>query len=266
VTSAGDQSRQPPPWVPLLVKLTEISPAWGVWKNADRAISVSGDIDSVSLPADRELLLGEFRRWASANRMEPIFTCHHLPGSVLGVALRDRRELVELQLCEQAMFRGSTLFTARELRPLMMMDGRGFRRLRPGSEGLLLLFFNATRRGGHASTIGEKARRALGLMREDPEGMEAATAIFGPLREDARRVALAALDDSWDRRSALRVEVWALARGMQDVQLLLARAVYRARGGRYCPLLPVLRRGRRLPEGDVDAWLGRAIRTHKSSF
>jgi hypothetical protein len=266
VTSASEQSRQPPPWVPLLVKLTEISPVWGVWKNADRAISVSGDIDSVSLPSDRDLLLEEFKRWASAHSMGPIFTCHHLPGSVLGVALRDRRELVELQLCEQAIFRGSTLFTARELRPLMMIDRRGFRRLRPGSEGLLLLFFNATRRGGRASTGGEKAHRALGLMREDLEGMEAATAIFGPLREDARKVALAALDDSWDRRSALRVEVWALARGIQDVQLSLARAGYRARGGRYCPLLPVLRRGRTISEGHVDAWLRRAIRTHKSSL
>lgn len=264
MTAPGEQSRQPPPWVPLLRRLTELSPAWGVWKNADRAITVSGDIDSVSLPADRDLLLREFSRWASAHEMGPVFTCHHLPGSVLGVALRDRRELVELQLCERAVFRGSTLFTARELGPLMIMDHRGFRRLRPGSEGLLLLFHNALRRGGRASTDGAKAHRLLELMREDPDGMEAATAIFGPRRHDARRVAVAALEDSWDQGSALRVETWAVARGIQDIPLVLARAVYRTRGGRYCPLLPVLRRGRML-QTDADAWLKRAIRTHHSS-
>jgi hypothetical protein len=261
VTDLSDQTRRPPPWVPLLRRLTELSPTWAVWKNADRAISISGDIDSVSPPADRAVLLQEFLRWASANGMGPVFACHHLPGSVLGVALRDRRELVELQLCERAVFRGSTLFTARELVPLMMMDPREFRRLRPGSEGLLLLFHNALRRGGRASTHGEKAHRLLELMREDPEGMEEATAIFGAARVSARKVALAALDGSWDRRSALQVERWALARGMLDVPLFLARAVYRARGSRHCPVLPALRRGRRL-DGDVDAWLTRAIRTH----
>ena len=245
VTDLSDQTRRPPPWVPLLRRLTELSPTWAVWKNADRAISISGDIDSVSPPADRAVLLQEFFRWASVNGMGPVFACHHLPGSVLGVALRDRRELVELQLCERAVFRGSTLFTARELVPLMMMDPREFRRLRPGSEGLLLLFHNALRRGGRASTHGEKAHRLLELMRRIPEGMEAATAIFGPVREDARRVAVGALGDSWDRKSALRVEAWALARGIRDVPLLLTRAVYRARSERYCPLLPVLRRGKK---------------------
>jgi hypothetical protein len=193
--------------------------------------------------------------------MGPVFVCRHLPGSVLGVALRDRRELVELQLCERAMFRGSTLFTAKDVAPLMMMDGRGFRRLRPGAEGFLLLFHNAMGRGGRPRLDGRKAARLLRLMREDPEGMEAATEVFGSVREDARRVALAALDRAWDRRSALHVELWAIARGLRNIRSFAARGVYSLSGGRYCALLPVLRRGRRL-DGDIDAWLRRAVRTH----
>jgi hypothetical protein len=251
----------PPPWLPLLRRLSETSYGWGVWKNADRAITISGDIDSVSPPSDTRALLGEFFSWASTNNLGPVFTCRHLPGSVLGVAIRDRRELVELQLCERAMFRGSTLFTARDVASLMMMDTRGFRRLRPGAEGLLLLFHNAMGRGGRPLLHGWKVDRLLRLMKDDPDGMEAATEVFGSVREEARRVARAALDGGWDRRSALQIELWAIARGLRDVRSFAARGIYSLSGGRYCALLPVLRRGRRL-DGDVDAWLERANRTH----
>jgi hypothetical protein len=250
-----------PPWLPLLRRLTEVSPGWGVWKNADRAITVSGDIDSISPPADRSVLLREFFVWASANEMGPLFVCGHLPGSVLAIAVRDRRELVELQLCEQAIFRGATLFTARELRGLMIKDPRGFRRLRSGSEGLLLLFFNAMKRGGRPSFRDEKAQRVLGLMRGDPEGMEAASSLFGPVQGSARRLAAAALDGDWERGSAAMVEMWAVTEALKDPRLLAARAVFRIGGDRYCPLLSVLRRGRVL-HGDVDTWLLRIGRRH----
>jgi hypothetical protein len=245
----------------LLRRLTELSPVWGVWKNADRAIAGYGDIDSISPPSDRDELLHEFSQWALSDGMGPEFVCHHLPGSVLGVAVRERRELVELQLCEQAMFRGSTLFTARELSPLMVMDRRGFRRLRPGSEGFLLLFHNAMKRGGRSALHGEKVGRLMNLMRDDPEGMEAATHLFGPVQKRARRLAASALDGGWERSSAVLVEIWAMARVLKDPRLSLARATYQTRD-RQCPLLPVLRRGRRL-EGDVDAFLAGAARTHR---
>lgn len=257
----GEPSRSPPPWLPLLRQLTELSPAWGVWKNADRAIAGYGDIDSISPPTDRDALLFAFSRWASTNGFGPQFVCRHLPGSVLGVAVREQKELVELQLCERAVFRGSTLFTAEELSHLMTMDRRGFRRLRPGSEGLLLLFHNAMKRGGRPSFGSEKADRLIGLMRGDPEGAEAATNLFGSVQKHAGSLAAAALDGKWERSSALRVEVWAMARGLKDPRLLVARATYRI-GDRRCPLLPVLRRGRRL-QGDVDTFLERAERTHR---
>lgn len=255
-----DPVRSPPPWLPLLRRLTELSPFWGVWKNADRAIAGHGDIDSISPAADREALLSEFSRWASTSGMGPRFVCHHLPGSVLGVALRRPNELVELQLCEKAMFRGSTLFSAKELAPMMLMDQRGFRRLRPGSEGLLLLFHNAMKRGGGPLWGSEKVERLLRLMKDDQVGMEKATHLFGPVQKHAERLATAALDGGWARVSALRIEMWSMGRAVKEPRLLVARATYRV-DRRRCPLLPVLRRGRRL-EGDVDAFVTRALLTH----
>jgi hypothetical protein len=170
-------------------------------------------------------------------------------------------EVIELQLCEQAFFRGSVLFTARDLAPLMEMDERGFRRLRPGSEGLFLLFYNSMKRGGRPLLDGDKAVRSLDLMRRDREGVEQASRLFGPVRSHALRLARAATDGRWDRASAIRVELWAAARGPLNPLLLAARLKLRARNLGNCPLLPVLSRGRRL-RGNVDELLLRIARTH----
>jgi hypothetical protein len=51
--------------------LTDISPLWGVWKNADAAISGKGDIDSFSSPADRAIMVAEFRTWAYRSSLSP---------------------------------------------------------------------------------------------------------------------------------------------------------------------------------------------------
>ena len=253
---------QPPPWVPLLKRLTEISPLWGVWKNADVAIASHGDIDSVSPRDDRDRLVDEFRLWASEHRMAPIFTCSHLPGSFLAVAVRGR-ELVELQLIEKAMFRGSTLFDAQDLSSMMIMDDRKFRRLRPGAEGLLLLFHMGLRWGGRAAPEGLRRKPIAEMMRGDPEGMRAGTRVFGSARGAALALATAVLRGGWDRSAALHVETWAGARGLRSPGLWLSRARYRFSGERYCPMLPVLRGGRWI-EGDLDDWTDRTRRSHES--
>ncbi|HEX3233674.1 MAG TPA: hypothetical protein VHR41_05725 [Gemmatimonadales bacterium] len=252
----------PAPWLPLLRRLTQMSSSWCVWKNVDRALAGFGDIDSASIPADRERLLREFREWASSHDMGPIFVCHHLPGSVLGIAVRARAELIELQLCEQAFFRGAVLFAAHDLAPLMEMDERGFRRLRPGSEGLLLLFYNSMKRGGRPLVEGDKAARPLDLMKRDPKGVELAARLFGSVRAQALRVASCAMEGRWDRGSALRVELWAMGRGPLNPVLLAARLKLRAMNLGVCPLLPVLSRGRRL-QGNVDEYLRSVARTHE---
>jgi hypothetical protein len=252
---------EPPPWVPLLRRLTDISPLWGVWKNADAAISGQGDIDSASPSEDRALILGEFRVWADGHGYEPIFVCRHLPGSVVSVALRGERELIELQLCERATYRGCTLFAAKDLASLMSVDRRGFRRLREGSEALLLLFYNGVRWGGRPAVEAIERKGLADMMRRDLEGMEAATSLFGSQRAAALRLGRAVLDGQWDRRAALAVETWALARGPREPHLWLSRATYRLRGRRYCPLLPVLRSGRHI-SGHVGRWLEQAEQAH----
>jgi hypothetical protein len=252
----------PPPWVPLLRRLTELSPLWGSWKNADAAIAGHGDIDSVSSRQDRDMLVNEFRRWAAEHGMGPMFTCPHLPGSFLAVAVRGR-ELVELQLMERAMFRGATLFGARDLAPMMLMDRRGFRRLRPGAEALLVLFHMGLRWGGRANPEGLRRKPFVDMMQGDPEGMRAATEVFGSARGSALTLATAVLRGDWDRRAAIAVEAHIGARGLRNPGLWLQRARYQFSGGRYCPMLPVLRRGRRI-EGDVDSWIELTGRSHAS--
>jgi hypothetical protein len=245
----------------LLRRLTETSPHWGVWKNADAAISGKGDIDSISPPVDRLLLLQGFRDWAREQGYGPILICHHLPGSVLGVAVRDRRELVELQLCEQAMYRGASLFDAEELAPMMVMDPRGFRRLRSGAEALLVLFHNGVMWGGRPAIEAIQRKGLREAMGRDLEGVEAATRVFGRQRSAALRLAERVMEGGWDRPAALAVEAWTSVRGLAAPRRWLSRATYRLKGDRYCPLLPVLRGGRLIPH-DVPDWLERAQRAH----
>jgi hypothetical protein len=251
-----------PPWVPLLRRLTQLSPHWGVYKNVDSALTGRGDIDSISDPADRDLLIEEFTLWSTRNGLSPVFRCPHLPGSVLAVALRDRRDLVELQLSEWVFFRGAALFEAADVSALMVIDDRGFRRLRPGMEGLLLLLINGTKLGGRPNYPGIHSKRVVELLRVDPEGVHASRGLFGSAWSAVSRLVKAVLDGGWDRRSALVVEAWASARALRSPQLLGARALLRLTGGKSCPLLPILRRGRRL-DGDVEAWLSAVKRGHE---
>jgi hypothetical protein len=251
----------PPPWVPLLRELTERSPLWGVWKNADAAIAGHGDIDATSSPQDRELLVEAFTRWASQYDMGPVIRCPHLPGSHLAVAVRGD-ELVELQLNERALLRGATLFTARQLQPMMVMDPRGFRRLRSGAEAFLLVFHVVLRPGGRFSPAGLERKPILAMMRDDPAGVRAAArAVFGPVRKPSLAVAEALLAGRWDRRSALEVEAWIAARGALHPGLWASWARGHLPGGHGCPLLPALRGGRRI-EGDVPDWVARVQRLH----
>jgi hypothetical protein len=101
------------------------------------------------------------------------------------------------------------------------------------------------------------------MMRDDPEGMRAATAVFGPAREAAFAVATAVSAGGWNRAAALRVEASVGARALRDPGFWVSWARYHVSGDRHCPMLPVLRSGRRLPS-DIDAWLEVARRSHGS--
>src|SRR3954471_14880842 len=66
-------------WLPLLRRLTEISPLWAVWKNVDSAFTRGVDIDSVA-PFESWLLIEEeFVSWARHFGLGPVIVCPHVP-------------------------------------------------------------------------------------------------------------------------------------------------------------------------------------------
>jgi hypothetical protein len=258
-TAHGEGALEPPPWVPLLRRLTANSERWGVWKNVDRAIAGHGDIDSVSPESDRALIADEFRAWASTNGLLPVVECPHLPGSYLLVAVGQAPSLIELQLCETALWRSAPLFGADDLMPMMTMDERGFRQLRRGSEGLLLLIHNVLRRGGAMDGLALSHKGIVKMLRDDPQGLEMAARIFSSEQEAALGLARAASAGDWNRRLAVRLELWAARRAAMHPRLALARIRYRM--GQTCPVTTALSRGRRIPD-EPDGWLQHVAQSH----
>jgi hypothetical protein len=261
VDPASTPRRSPPPWLPLLQLLTRRYPAWGVWKNADSALAGFGDVDSVARRLDHGSIADDYTVWATEHSFLPVIVCPHLPGSTLVVGVREEIDLVELQLCSSAVFRGSRLFQAEALTPLMFIDDRGFRRLRPGAEGLLLLFHNGMKRGGRPFPEGWQRKGLDKMMRDDPDGMESAARIFGPAARAALRSAQAVLEGGWDRAAALEIELWATLRSLKEPRLLASRGAFRVAGDIYCPVLMALQRERRVP-GDYGRWIARVATSH----
>lgn len=245
----------------LARRLTEAAPGWAIWKNVESALAGRGDIDSVAPVADQTALKREFRSWAEANAMGPVLHCAHLPGSLLLVAVGADAHLEELQLCHRAVFRGNALFRAEDLTHLLQVDERGFRRLRPGSEGLFLLLHNGMTHGGRKAPKSLEAKGITELLRNDPEGVEGAASLLGWAARPSLNAARAVLDGRWDRPALLQVESWALARSLTDPRLLATRTAFRLAGHRYCKVLFALQRGRRVV-GDVDRFLEEAGRNH----
>lgn len=258
--SNGVRGSGAPPWIPLLRRLTAVSERWGVWKNADRAIAGHGDIDSVSPPSERFVIVDEFRKWASRNDLMPVVECPHLPGSYLLVAAGRAPSLIELQLCETALWRSAPLFGADDLLPMMTMDERGFRRLRRGSEGLLLLIHNGLRRGGSLDRSALSRKGIVEMLTGDPEGVEMAAAIFASAQTDVLGLARAASEGHWDRRLATKLELWAVTRAAAHPRQALERIAYRLRHA--CPVTTALSDGRRISEG-LDSWLTRVQASHE---
>lgn len=145
--------------MPFLKRLTVLCPDWGIWKNADAALSGSGDMDSAAPTRDWDVILREFRRWASENELGPVTACRHVHGVLFILTLDKKRStFVELDVNARQYFRGWTMFRAEDLAPLMELDERGFRRLRPGAEGVMLLLGNGARWGGRPSSAERRKR------------------------------------------------------------------------------------------------------------
>lgn len=254
-------------WLPLLQELTRSCPSWLVWKNADEALRGKGDIDSTARPEEVHVAASAFASWAGAVQAEATFLCRHVPGKTLmfAVLTEPTARLLELDVMVAQAFRGATLVSADVLRPLAVLDPRGFRRLRPGAEALSLLLFNGIRSGGAADLSALVSKSIAERLRRDVGGVDALCRRLPPVRGSlARRLAGAVMEGRWDRGAALGFEGASLASAMLAPAVALGRARFRRglKKGATCVLSSVAQAGRVIPPARLQAFLDQAAREH----
>lgn len=249
-------------WLDLLRRLTEACPGSGVWKNADAGLAGEGDVDFAAPVEEWNRIEAEFLSWAAVHGLGPVITCWHVPGSMFLVALDPGgAEFLQLDVRARSTWRGSTLFEAADLVPLMEMDRRGFRRLRPGAEGLVKLLQNGIEAGGRPKSKNLVKERVVALLEADPEGARVAEDLFGRAGRWAGRGAVAARSGGWDRAALAAVEARAALRSLGEPGVALA-TVRARRAKASCPVLSAsIRNKRRVPD-DAETWLKAVARGH----
>lgn len=250
-------------WLPLLRRLTAEVPSWLLWKNAESAFTGIGDIDAAALPADWPATEAIFRAWADDAGLGTVVVCRHIPGGLNLIAVpEDEPTFYEMGVKARRIWRGSTLFVLEDLTGMTIPDPRGFRRLRPGAEGLFKLLLNGTRRGGAPDEAALAAKDVRALLRADPDGVRAAARLLGPARRGAVVGARRAADGGWSRPAMLAVEGWALTMAVMQPRVTLARLRFRASARRRCGVVEaILGQGRRIPD-DRAGWLAELARDH----
>jgi hypothetical protein len=249
-------------WLPLIRRLTEASSSWLVWKNVDSALDGEGDIDSAAAPADWDALEEQFLQWARELDLLPVALCRHIPGGRnLIAAPIGSNTFFELSIKHDKAFRGSTLFVLDDLLAMSEQDERGFRKLRPGAEGLLKLVLNGSKWFGRPDVEGLKSKHVRELLASDPEGVAIASHVFGRAGGAARELAQAVVDGHWNRRAMGMIEARALANGLRHPSVMARRAWFRLTAQQRCPVVYAIGHGRIVAE-PRDAWLADVARTH----
>jgi hypothetical protein len=248
--------------LPLLKRLTDASSSWAVWKNIEAALTGTGDVDCVTPQHQWSLIEEEVRNWAGTRALDPVVACRHVPGALFLVAVDQEQSLFhQLDIRARATFRGATVFRADDLMPLFEMDARGFRRLRPGAEGLLKLVINGTGRAGAHRIESLVKEHVAELLAQDPAGASAAASLFGPVQGAVRRGAERAATGRWDRPAMLAVEAWARTRALAAPSVLVGQVAVR-RAKRTCPVLQAgIYNARKIP-GNQQTWLAAVANTH----
>jgi hypothetical protein len=253
-------------WLPLLRQLTEVSSEWVVWKNVDSALDAGGDIDSAAPARDWPKLREAFLHWAARFDLWPAAICDHIPGGLnLVAAPVGSPLLLELSIKQSKAWRGSTLFVLDDLLPLTEWDERGFRRLRPGAEGILKLLLNGTQWGGRPNRSGLEAKRVRAELVADLEGVRQCAQLFGAAAGSAEAAAAALTEGGWDRGAVARLELHALLGAIRQPAQTAKRIRFRLFGARTCPVIEALADDRRIPP-DRAGWLQAVERTHPTTF
>jgi hypothetical protein len=250
-------------WLDLLRRLTATSPTWLVWKNVESALDGEGDIDSAASPADWDALEEQFVLWARELDLLPVALCRHIPGGRnLIAAPIGTATFLELSIKHDKAFRGSTLFVLDDLLAMSEMDERGFRKLRPGAEGLLKLVLNGSKWFGRPDQEGLTSKRVRELLASDREGVAIASRVFGRADGAARDLAQAVVQGGWDRRAMLAIEANALTKGLRHPVVMARRAWFRLTTQRRCPVVYAIGHGRVVTE-PRDVWLADVARSHE---
>jgi hypothetical protein len=233
-----------------------------VWKNADPGLAGEGDIDFSAPREDWDGIIDRFIAWASERGFTPAVVCRHAPDTMFLLAVQPGAEgFLQLDVKSRVTFRGSTVFRAEDLGPMMRMDPRDFRRLRPGAEGLLKLVLRGLSAGGRPNPSGLQRERVAALIAEDPEGARRAAGFFG-LAERALLAGMEALEaGKWNRPAMIGVEVRSLLRGAVEPATAWRRVRSRLSDRDRCKVLHVLRRQGRAVPVDLPAWLALVSRT-----
>jgi hypothetical protein len=250
--------------LPLFRRLTALSPASIAWKNADPALDGVGDVDWVARSETWESIVGEVRAWAARVGLGPVVVCRHFPDGMFIIALDEDREFFQLDVRSRATYRGGTVFRAHDLEPMAEMDPRGFRKLRPGAEGVLKLVLKGVDRVGRPRARNLAKECVLELMREDAAGVRQAAALFGPARDALVSAAESYLAGRWNRPAVMAVEMACRLRALGSPGVALTRARFRVGSMRRCPVLRASIEGHRHPPADYAEWLRRVAATHQT--
>jgi hypothetical protein len=252
-------------WLPLLQRLTERFPQWSVWKNATSAFAGTGDIDSFAPPRDWSAIERTFVDWVAEHaELGPVIICRHIPQGPHFITLQEGSPyIVQLDVKERGTFRGSTLIDAADLQRLCELDPLGFRRIRPGAEGVIKLCMNGMQRGGRPNPTGLREKRVAELLAADPDGVDAAAELLGPAANALRRGAKAVVAGDWDDRAMRTVDAWSLIRGVAEPKVALSRLWFLYYRADRCPVVSLIRHDDRRVPPDRTRWLQDVARDHE---
>lgn len=251
-------------WLSLIRRLTETYPRWSIWKNVESAFAGTGDIDSFAPPGDWPSIQETFRAWVTENELGPMIVCRHVPQGPHFVALQESSPyIVQLDVKDRGTFRGSTFIDVASLLPRSEIDERGFRRVRPGVEGVIKLCMNGVRKGGRPNIEGLRSKKVAELLAADPEGVESGALLLGPAAGALRDAAAAVVAGGWDRPAMLKVEAWSLLRAAAEPVTAASRFWFLHVEAKRCPVVRLIRKSeRRVPE-DRGAWLELVAADHE---
>ena len=256
------EERLPGLWLSLLAELTADVPDWFTMKGVGSALTGTGDVDSIA-PVDTWVAIKDiFHAWAASEGLGPVVFCPHAPYLLHIVALSELRpEVFELDVNSRKIFFGSTLFRPADVAGLAVMDPLGYRRLRPGAEGVLKLLQNGSSRTGRPIREGLDAKKVVELLRSDPEGAQLFGDRFQFGASSMTKAVDAAIAGEWDRLALALAKLSCLARAALEPDAVVARLRFRWQRN-HCPVLHTVVSGQRRVESP-STWLREVAESHE---